>query len=197
MQVVKAIHKLSPHQLETVGVQMLENYAEQKANQLHTVDITKRLEPYVNGKLKEFWRHVIPKDTLISSAVTGGLSTTYMGVTVERTVIELDSNGITDQWVLEHEYEGFANLLNKAADLGLIEFGLLLPPFSMAMAVISPSRRIMLFAYSFTRRTFKELRSYSNLFCNEGELAWKLNEIEFSDDGTFDYYYWVTKHNSI
>lgn len=160
------------------------DFIEKERNKLTTIDITDRLELYVNDKVKSFWKEIkvgegIEVDSNRDVITALGLKYCFMGMVVERSVAE--SFKEIDEYVTEEEYQVFASFLNKAADLDLIEYGVLaFSPIKMGLAIISASRRTMLLFYSFSKKSSKELKEISNFFVNEGELPNMMQDIKFN-----------------
>lgn len=154
---------------ELIAEYIDENY--QTKNLLSYDDITDKLEPYVNDKVKSFWKDKYE----ISEA--GGNNTAFMGMTVERTPSATPEQ--MKQGALAEEYQVFASFINQAADRGIIYGGVYLYPFKMELARISPSIRFMLIMYAKTKIPLIELRKISNLFISEGELPHRMEDIKF------------------
>lgn len=183
------INGMSPQEVETDGPKLLEHYVKQKISVLTLYNIYEKLEPYVNQKVKSFWKNKLGERYVPLNG--SPLLLCSAGVTVERTVADLGITGETDRWVKETEYTAFANFINIAADAGLIEFGVAVEPCELPLAIISAGRRTMLLFYTYTTKSLQQLRSYSNLFTNEGELPVALGEIVFNASGKFDYQNWA------
>jgi hypothetical protein len=191
------IKSLTYSDVVAVGSKLIEEYVEAVNNKLKVTEIYDKLEPYAGEKLKSFWKNKIEQPLVPFAASSNGhLTACYVGFTVERTIAKLDKEGLTTDWVLPEEYQAFAELLNKAVDLDLIEHGVVIEPFTCALAVISPARRTMLCFYCFTSKSLQELHEYSNAFCNEGELPHIMEEIQFHPEEDFDYQDWIMKRYS-
>lgn len=185
------INDMTPSNAMYFGPQLIEEHIKYRANAFKLYDIYDKLEPYVTDKVKSFWKN--KTENAVIEANGNLLLSCFIGVTVERTVAEVGIKGFADRWIKPSEYIEFATLINQAADANLIEFGIKVEPFEIPLAIISARRRIMLGFYCYTAKCLQQLRSYSNIFTNEGELPYLLRDIVFHEDGDFDYNTWRNK----
>ena len=155
---------------------LINDYGEQcylegksEANKIDSINIIDKIEPYLNENVKRLIRNRI--ETPIANIA-------HLGVTIIRNMQD-SLNGIEDV-VFEPEYKAFADILNTAQSLGLIETGCYMGPVSIKLAVISPQNRTCLLASFNTEKTMQQLRQISNSFLHEGELPPCLNDIAWN-----------------
>lgn len=175
-KIAQRIHALPPEEVDTEGARLIQWYVDVTRDCFRSIDITNNLELFLSLKVKGFWKKRGPAENeywCVNEPNQGGLQVAFMGIMVER-LFRGKSN--VDP-ITEGEYQFFADKINRAADLGIIEGGALCVPFRMEMAVISPSYRTLCCFNPMTRLTLKQLKCYSNIFIGEGEVGPRIKDI--------------------